>query len=192
MNITQFGLEIESSGEVSLKGRGGTPFGPIRVPLPQNVNEDFMLQMVVSDFMPNSLMYHGHTLGIFNTRVDSNTSHLGKLMRTSCSLSTGMLFCLGSLFPTLGRKHPDRKLALLFNTVQAPVIRFRTQASGGIAFNLLGRIVFLVLEPETHQEQQVAELSIEVSAKMKLRLSSSMVRPKITLENIKLVSFIRL
>lgn len=61
MNVTKYGLEIESSGEVSLRGRGGTPFGPVKVMLPESVNEQYMLQMIVSDYMPNSLMYHGHT-----------------------------------------------------------------------------------------------------------------------------------
>jgi hypothetical protein len=108
MNVTKFGLEIESSGETSIHGRGGTPFGPVKVELPQSVNEDYMLQMIVSDYMPNSLMYHGHTIGLFNTRVDPTTSHLGGIMRTTCSLSTGVLFCLGDLFPTLKRLHPNR------------------------------------------------------------------------------------
>lgn len=108
MNVTTFGLEIESSGETSIHGRGGTPFGPVKVTLPQSVNEDYMLQMIVSDYMPNSLMYHGHTIGLFNTRVDPTTSHLGGIMRTTCSLSSGVLFCLGDLFPTLKKLHPNR------------------------------------------------------------------------------------
>lgn len=127
-------------------------------------------------------------VGLFNTRVDSSTSRLGGIMRTTCSLSSGVLFCLGDLFPTLRRLHPNRRLVLLFNTVQAPVIRFRGQAAGGTSFNLSGRIVFFVIEPDTKKEVQIAEMSIEVSAHMKLRLSSSMVRPRVVLEKIKLVS----
>ncbi|KAI6175112.1 hypothetical protein M3Y99_01995100 [Aphelenchoides fujianensis] len=184
--VTKFGLEIESSGEVSLRGRGGTPFGPVDVQLPQRVDEQFMLQDLVSDYMVNSLMYHGHTLGIFNTKVTHTTPHFGPIMRTSCSLNSGVFFCLGDLFPTLRRLHPQRRLALFFNTVQAPVIRFRTQASGGINFSLFGRIAILVVDPETRKEQQVGEMGIEVSASMKMRLTTSMVRPKITLEKIKL------
>ncbi|KAI6215426.1 hypothetical protein M3Y94_00383900 [Aphelenchoides besseyi] len=186
--ITEYGLEIESSGEISLHGRGGTPFGPVVVKLPERVDEQYMLQDLVSDYMVNSLMYHGHTLGLFNTRVDHTTPHLGAIMRTSCSLSSGVFFCLGDLFPTLRRLHPQRRLALNFNTVQAPVIRFRPQALGGISFSLLGRIAMLVIDPETRKEEQVAEMSIEVAALMKMRLTSSIVRPKITLERIKLTT----
>ena len=42
--------------------RGGTPFGPVELHLPESVNQDIMLQMAVSDFLPNSLMYHGHNV----------------------------------------------------------------------------------------------------------------------------------
>lgn len=68
-SANELGLELQSSGEVSLRGRGGTPFGPAEMKLPDIVNEESMLQMAVSDFVPNSLMYHGHTYAmkfIFN------------------------------------------------------------------------------------------------------------------------------
>ena len=61
LRVSPIGLEIDNSGEVSLRGRGGTPFGPVPINLPTNGHPETMLQMVVSDFVPNSLMYHGHT-----------------------------------------------------------------------------------------------------------------------------------
>lgn len=109
-------------------------------------------------------------------------------MQTSCSLSSGVLFCLGDLFPTLRKLHPNRRLALSFNTVQSPIIRFRPPAAGGSSFSLLGRIVILVIDPDTRVETEVAEMGIEVNAQMKLRLSATLVRPRVTLERIKLVS----
>ncbi|CAD5221927.1 unnamed protein product [Bursaphelenchus xylophilus] len=188
LKVTNLGLEIESSGEVSLRGRGGTPFGPVPAPLPESVHEDSMLQMIVSDYMPNSLMYHGHTIGLFKTRVDPTTPHFGPIMKTTCSLSTGMLFCLGDLFPTLRKTYPDRRLVLFFNTLQAPVIVFHPASSGGIKFALIGRIAILVVHPQTKAEELVAEMKIDVDAQMKMRLSSSMVRPKISLDRIKLTT----
>jgi len=59
--VTPLGVELECSGEVSMHGRGGTPFGPMPFRLPDTVHEGSMVQMAVSDFVPNSLMYHGHT-----------------------------------------------------------------------------------------------------------------------------------
>lgn len=109
-------------------------------------------------------------------------------MRTSCSLSTGMLFCLGDLFPTLRKAYPEKRLALTFNTLQAPVIMFRPATSGGISFSLLGRLAIMIINPITKQDEQVGEMKIEVAAQMKMRLSSSMVRPKIQLDKIKLTT----
>uniref|UniRef100_A0A183BNZ0 BPI2 domain-containing protein n=1 Tax=Globodera pallida TaxID=36090 RepID=A0A183BNZ0_GLOPA len=181
----QRGLEMDSSGEVSLRGRGGTPFGPLEVSLPTSVSEEHMLQMLVSDFMPNSLLYHGHTIGLFNARIDPKTPHFGSIMRTSCSASTGILFCLGDFFPTLRRVHPDRQLALLFSTIQSPVMKFRPQSLGGITFSLIGRIVMMIARGDS-EEEKVAEMEINVDAHMKIRLSSKMVRPRVALDHIKL------
>uniref|UniRef100_A0A915NFS8 Lipid-binding serum glycoprotein C-terminal domain-containing protein n=1 Tax=Meloidogyne javanica TaxID=6303 RepID=A0A915NFS8_MELJA len=204
------GVEVDSSGEVSLRGRGGTPFGPMPLTLPLLANEENMLQMLVSDFMPNSLLYHGHSIGLFNARVDTKTPHFGSLMRTTCprgcpcnqgsglgdfqlsdGASTGLLFCLGDFFPTLRRLHPDHSLALLFSTLQSPVIKFRPQSSGGITFSLVGRIIMSLLEGNSTKtnkmkETEVAQMQINVNAHMKIKLSSTTVRPKITLDKISL------
>uniref|UniRef100_A0A914LQM8 Lipid-binding serum glycoprotein C-terminal domain-containing protein n=1 Tax=Meloidogyne incognita TaxID=6306 RepID=A0A914LQM8_MELIC len=185
------GVEVDSSGEVSLRGRGGTPFGPMPLTLPLLANEENMLQMLVSDFMPNSLLYHGHSIGLFNARVDTKTPHFGSLMRTTCPASTGLLFCLGDFFPTLRRLHPDHSLALLFSTLQSPVIKFRPQSSGGITFSLVGRIIMSLLEGNSTKtnkmkETEVAQMQINVNAHMKIKLSSTTVRPKITLDKISL------
>ncbi|KAL3091311.1 hypothetical protein niasHS_007104 [Heterodera schachtii] len=194
MRADHRGIEMDSSGEVSLRGRGGTPFGPLQLPLPATVSEDHMLQMLVSDFMPNSLMYHGHTIGLFNARIDPKTPHFGSIMRTTCPASSGILFCLGDFFPTLRRVHPDSPLALTFTTVQSPVIKFRPQSAGGITFSLVGRIVMMTLKGTGEgaaaaggtEEQKVAEMEINVEAHMKMRLNSKMVKPRVALDTIKL------
>uniref|UniRef100_A0A1I7WUM7 BPI2 domain-containing protein n=1 Tax=Heterorhabditis bacteriophora TaxID=37862 RepID=A0A1I7WUM7_HETBA len=98
-SVTKLGVEIETSGEISA-AHIRTPFGPRPLVLPLSATED-MLQVVVSDYVPNTLMYHGHRTGLFNTRVDSSTPQFGSLMQTTCDLSTGSLFCVGDLFPTL-------------------------------------------------------------------------------------------
>lgn len=52
-------------------GQGDTPFGPVdaswpgRSPFKTNVvdsvtNKDSMIELVVSDFLPNSLLYHAY------------------------------------------------------------------------------------------------------------------------------------
>ncbi|KAK0415154.1 hypothetical protein QR680_011798 [Steinernema hermaphroditum] len=183
--VTQFGVEIDSHGEISLKTSEKTPFGPIDVPLPQNDNgADSMLQITVSDFIPNTLMFHGHDIGLFNTRVDSNTPQFGSIMRTSCDLSTGSLFCIGDLLPTMRKQHPNQKVAMNFKTVQAPVLLFRPASMGGIAFSLFGHIDVLTME----SEKPIGAFDIEIVATMKMRLTNTMVKGKVNLEKIKLTT----
>lgn len=107
-------------------------------------------------------------------------------MKTTCSLSSGTFFCLGDLFPTLKRLYPDQRLSLVFNTIQSPVVRFEPQNAGGIKFTLLGSISISLLQMGTNTEVPVAKMSINVDATMKLRLTSSTVRPKIILKSISL------
>uniref|UniRef100_A0A915DSH2 Lipid-binding serum glycoprotein C-terminal domain-containing protein n=1 Tax=Ditylenchus dipsaci TaxID=166011 RepID=A0A915DSH2_9BILA len=83
--------------------------------------------------------------------------------------------------------HPDHRLALFFNTVQAPVIKFHPTSSGGIKFSLMGRIeVILIDNLNGGAETKVAEMGIDVAAHMKMRLSSTSVRPKISLDSFRL------
>ncbi|VDK26026.1 unnamed protein product [Anisakis simplex] len=58
--VNEFGLELNCSGEVSENGKGATPFGAAPMQLLSMQNSTPMLQIVVSDYVTNSLMYHGH------------------------------------------------------------------------------------------------------------------------------------
>lgn len=55
-------IEVESAGEISANGLGGTPFQPDVMQFRQSIdnNKTNMLYALVSDFVPNSLLYHGH------------------------------------------------------------------------------------------------------------------------------------
>jgi hypothetical protein len=60
--MTAYGIEMTSSGETSWNGYGGTPFAPPTTitleEVPNGTNT--MLQLLVTDYVPNTLMYHGH------------------------------------------------------------------------------------------------------------------------------------
>uniref|UniRef100_A0A8R1DRP0 BPI2 domain-containing protein n=1 Tax=Caenorhabditis japonica TaxID=281687 RepID=A0A8R1DRP0_CAEJA len=126
------GIELETSGEVYQKNHS-TPFGagPIFFPpLTTNINNQQMLQIVVSDYVPNSLMFHGHRIKLFDTRIDWTTPQFGPVMRTTCDLSTGSLFCIGDLFPALREMLPDRNLAFVFTTLRAPAVIVQSEEKG--------------------------------------------------------------
>uniref|UniRef100_A0A0K0F9B6 BPI2 domain-containing protein n=1 Tax=Strongyloides venezuelensis TaxID=75913 RepID=A0A0K0F9B6_STRVS len=177
-------LEIDSVSEISLNGRGGTPFGANKFNYPEDIKDGVMMQLIVSDFVPNTLMYHGHTIGIFNTRIDSKTPHFSTMMKSSCSISSGVLFCLGDLFPTLKRAFPNRELAMLYKTIKAPVMKFHDKTSGGVKFNIAGQITILGIE-NNGEEKPFGSFIIEVDSSMKMRLSNTMTKPKVTIENMK-------
>jgi hypothetical protein len=50
---------VDLSGEFSENGRGGTPFGPVPLQFP-NTAGNKMAEIVVSDFVVNSLFYQMH------------------------------------------------------------------------------------------------------------------------------------
>lgn len=83
--------------------------------------------------------------GLFNTRVDPSTPHFGPMMRSTCDLSTGSLFCIGDIFPTLRSALPNRfvyivysqfmfdlfsGIAFIFSTIQAPALIVRPESAG--------------------------------------------------------------
>ncbi|CAD6188064.1 unnamed protein product [Caenorhabditis auriculariae] len=175
--LTPNGIEIMTNGEIAAVGQS-TPFGarPMSLPPPNPQN---MLQTVVSDFVPNSLLFHGHKTGMFDTRVDWNTAQLGPMMRTTCDLTTGSLFCVGDLFPTLRDSVPDKRLAFLFTTLSAPAVIVRPEQLGGIGFSLVGLIDIV-----TEDEQHVGQMQINITANMKMRLTSTAVKGRVAVDDI--------
>ncbi|GMT19486.1 hypothetical protein PFISCL1PPCAC_10783, partial [Pristionchus fissidentatus] len=178
----QFGLDIYSSGEISTLG-GSTPFGPRALPLFSTANHTTMLQIALSDFVPNSLMYHGHKTGLFNTRVDPSTPHFGPMMRSTCDLSTGSLFCVGDIFPTLRSALPNRGIAFIFSTIQAPVLIVRPESAGGIFFQLAGMMEVRAIDA-SGMETMAGKMTLDISGSMKMRMTSKVVKGKITLDQI--------
>ena len=128
-SLTSRGIELQTSGEVFQSGHV-TPFGAGPIFLPRVPNPSQMLQIVVSDFVPNALMFHGHRIKLFDTRIDWTTPQFGPVMRTTCDLSTGSLFCIGDLFPALREMLPDRNIAFVFTTLKAPAVIVQPEEKG--------------------------------------------------------------
>ncbi|KHJ76655.1 LBP / BPI / CETP family protein, partial [Oesophagostomum dentatum] len=182
--ISSRGIEIATSGEISSPGIR-TPFGPRPFLLPP-LAPSYLLQLAVSDFVPNSLMYHGHRIGLFNTRIDASTPQLGPVMRTTCDLSTGSLFCVGDLFPTLRELLPNRAIAFVFSTIKAPAVVVRAPELGRIRFQLMGLIE--VSSMDNAGETPVGSMEIHIDASMKMKMTSRAVRGRVNLETIRLIS----
>ncbi|CAI5445874.1 unnamed protein product [Caenorhabditis angaria] len=176
-SISTRGIELQTSGEVYQTGQT-TPFGAGAIFLPRQISNS-MLQIMISDFVPNSLMFHGHRIKLFDTRVDWNTPQFGPVMRTTCDLSTGSLFCIGDLFPALREMLPDRNVAFLFTTLRAPAVIVQPEQKGGIHFNLLGLIRVV-----SDRNEPIGEMEIRIEALMKMKLTPKSVKGKVTIEEI--------
>lgn len=181
-SLTSRGIELQTSGEVFQKGHV-TPFGAGPIFLPRIPNPSQMLQIVVSDFVPNSLMFHGHRIKLFDTRIDWMTPQFGPVMRTTCDLSTGSLFCIGDLFPALREMLPDRNVAFLFTTLRAPAVIMQPEEKGGIHFSLRGLIRLV-----SDRNEPIGEMEIRIEALMKMKLTSKSVKGKVTIEEIQFTS----
>ncbi|CAB3403521.1 unnamed protein product [Caenorhabditis bovis] len=180
-SLTARGIELITSGEVFRTGHT-TPFGAGPISLLASVSPT-MLQIMVSDFVPNSLMYHGHRIRLFDTRIDWNTPQFGPVMRTTCDLSTGSLFCIGDLFPALRDMLPGRNIAFLFSTLKAPAVIVQPEENGGIHFNLIGLIRVI-----SDRDEPIGEMEIRIEAFMKMKLTSKVVKGKVTIEEIQFTS----
>ncbi|KAE9421909.1 hypothetical protein Angca_000319, partial [Angiostrongylus cantonensis] len=53
-------VDLACAGEVSYKGKGGTPFGPPAIAWRRLQSDKHMLMLQLSDYLPNSLLYHAH------------------------------------------------------------------------------------------------------------------------------------
>lgn len=181
-SLTSRGIELQTSGEVFQSGHV-TPFGAGPIFLPRIPNPSQMLQIVVSDFVPNSLMFHGHRIKLFDTRIDWTTPQFGPVMRTTCDLSTGSLFCIGDLFPALREMLPDRNIAFIFTTLKAPAVIVQPEDKGGIHFSLLGLIRLI-----SDRNEPIGEMEIRIEALMKMKLTPKSVKGKVTIEEIQFTS----
>ncbi|TKR64707.1 hypothetical protein L596_025197 [Steinernema carpocapsae] len=89
------------------------------VPFPKDkIKEDRMINVWVSETIPNCLFDSAHSEKLIHFVVNKNmSSELGTLLKTSCHFWEA---CIGRFFPLLSKKYPDRYLDLIFRSKEAP------------------------------------------------------------------------
>uniref|UniRef100_A0A915BX11 Lipid-binding serum glycoprotein C-terminal domain-containing protein n=1 Tax=Parascaris univalens TaxID=6257 RepID=A0A915BX11_PARUN len=80
---SQTDLILGLSGEFSPEGYGGTPFGPFPMSFPSPVGNR-MLEVLISDYTINSLLYWLHRRGFLGFRIGPETPRIGALLKTTC------------------------------------------------------------------------------------------------------------
>ncbi|EFO27155.1 hypothetical protein LOAG_01329 [Loa loa] len=83
---TFYDYNLDLNGEFSPNGRGGTPFGPFPMQWPTSVGLP-MIEILISDFTLNSLLYWMHRTNFLSFRIGPETPSIGPLLTTTCDVS---------------------------------------------------------------------------------------------------------
>lgn len=74
---------VDLNGQVSSRAGGAVPFAPF----PMEFNEHpgrRMVDLLISDFTINSLLFQLHRVGFIHIKIDPETPQIGKLLQTTC------------------------------------------------------------------------------------------------------------
>ncbi|KRY77094.1 Cell cycle checkpoint protein RAD1 [Trichinella pseudospiralis] len=121
------------SGEISWQGNGGTPFSPNQIITSLEMN-DRMLNVFISEYVINSLLYALWKKGAFNATVNKNTvPHLSQLMSSNCYL--GM--CLGDVASLAGVPDvsEDEEFEIFITAEKPPEMLFQDGLAKFISYN---------------------------------------------------------
>ncbi|VDM19974.1 unnamed protein product [Wuchereria bancrofti] len=83
---TYYDYNLDLNGEFSPNGRGGTPFGPFPMQWPTSIGSP-MIEILISDFTVNSLLYWMHKANFLSFRIGPETPDIGALLTTTCDVS---------------------------------------------------------------------------------------------------------
>ncbi|KAK6112868.1 LBP / BPI / CETP family C-terminal domain protein [Brugia pahangi] len=83
---TYYDYNLDLNGEFSPNGRGGTPFGPFPMQWPTPIGSP-MIEILISDFTVNSLLYWMHKANFLSFRIGPETPGIGALLTTTCDVS---------------------------------------------------------------------------------------------------------
>ncbi|CAI5452246.1 unnamed protein product [Caenorhabditis angaria] len=155
---SDFSLGI-SGNAFSSRSHGTSPFViPFPFRIPQNNNRR-MVEVVVSDYSINSLLYHAHRTNSLIFHVDSKTPGIGNLLKTSC---TNDEVCIGDEVTRVKQAYPNRKLELIIRSAQPPTIQLNGNT---LNVEMNGRCIFFI--EGTRQKIGVIPFTTTVLVNMK-------------------------
>ncbi|KAJ1347687.1 hypothetical protein KIN20_002814 [Parelaphostrongylus tenuis] len=175
-------VDLACAGEISYKGKGGTPFGPPAIAWHRVQSDRRMLMLQLSDYLPNSLLYHAHKQRLTRLHLTPSTPGISQFLRTTCESS----FCIADLLPQLTDAYPNRNLELSIISSRAPAVLFSEKKGGVISVNLAGVIVIFVLEG--FRKKQLVVLDVEVVADARLSLQQQNISGSVELTKFELTS----
>ncbi|KJH46873.1 LBP / BPI / CETP family protein [Dictyocaulus viviparus] len=167
-----------AKGEISWRGKGGTPFYPpnVRIPLPQSVH---MVEFFATDYIANSMLYHAYRQHLMDVVVGPESSpQLKDLLFTSC----GSSFCIGEYLGTLGEQYPNRQVEVIFTARKAPLIVF---VENRARFRLHGRMnMYVRPNNKTQVKEMIIRSDTTMTANVNMWLNSTRIVGNATIENL--------
>ncbi|EGT37599.1 hypothetical protein CAEBREN_29907 [Caenorhabditis brenneri] len=115
---SDFSLGI--SGNVySSRSQGTTPYSaPYPFKIPQNNNRR-MVEVIVSQYSLNSLLFQAHRTNSLIFHVNSKTPGIGSLLKTSCTIDE---VCISDEIPKIKSVYPNRRLELIIRSAAPPTV----------------------------------------------------------------------
>ncbi|KAE9548909.1 hypothetical protein FO519_007873 [Halicephalobus sp. NKZ332] len=80
------------------------------------------LDLIISDFTPNTLLHQAHKANLLKMSIKANTPTFGKLLRTTCSPDE---VCLSDSVSEVSEHYPNRQLEALIETIRAPEVKIK-------------------------------------------------------------------
>ncbi|CAB3409618.1 unnamed protein product [Caenorhabditis bovis] len=168
-------VELASSGEISYNGLGDTPFGPVdsswptRTPFRPFVdsmtNKDSMIELMVSDFLPNSMLYHAYRHRLIKVLLTPKMESVSAFLRTTCEGS----FCISDLAPQLAEQYPNSTVELAISATRAPAILFSERNGGTISISMGGIVVVFAINGSKKRQVIVVDLDVVADAKLSIQ-----------------------
>ncbi|EFP03823.1 hypothetical protein CRE_28767 [Caenorhabditis remanei] len=169
-------VDLASWGEISYMGQGDTPFGPIdsswpgKSPFKTNVvdsvtSKDSMIELVVSDFLPNSLLYHAYVQRFIKVLLTPRTKGVASFLRTTCEGS----FCISDLAPQLAEQYPNSTVELAMSATRAPAVLFSEKNGGTISVSMGGLVVVFAVNGNHRRQVIVVDLDVVADAKLSIQ-----------------------
>uniref|UniRef100_A0A914X0K4 BPI2 domain-containing protein n=1 Tax=Plectus sambesii TaxID=2011161 RepID=A0A914X0K4_9BILA len=191
-------IEMVNAGEISYLGQGNTPFHPDTLTW-QNAGREPMFALLISDFLPNSLLYHSYKQRLLRFRVGPETAEFGQFLKTSCdgglgagtpstaTTSGGLGVCIGDLIPQLAEKFPDKEVELLFSASRAPAMLFSQKNGGVVSINLKG-VIFVYIRLTNERVRQAAVLDLDVVADTTVSVTKNRIKGSVLFNRFQLTN----
>lgn len=155
---SDFSLGI--SGNVySSRSQGTTPYvAPYPFKIPQN-NQRRMVEVIVSQYSLNSLLFQAHRTNSLIFHVDSKTPGIGSLLKTSCTIDE---VCISDEISKIKSVYPNRRLELIIRSAAPPTVTINNDV---MTVSMNGRCIFFL--EGTRQKIGVVPFNTVVQINMK-------------------------